>query len=73
MPRKHVRPVQMIAYSPAKAAAACSVRPERISTAIRDGSLQAFRVGTKTLILRTSLESWVACHPPSLRGKRHAV
>lgn len=73
MPRKHVRPVPMIAYSPAKAAAACSVRPERIQEAIRLGWLQAFRVGTKTLILASQLEKWIASHPPAFRAKRHAV
>lgn len=71
MPRKHTRPVPMVAYTPAMAAAACSVRPERIREAVRLGYLQAHRVGTKSLILRSQLEEWIASHPPAVRGARH--
>lgn len=71
MPRAHVRPVPVVAYSPNKAATATGLRPERIKSAIAEGWLHAFRVGTKTLILASDLEKWIASHPPSLRGRRH--
>ena len=71
MPRKHVRPVTMIAYTVAKAAAACCMRPERIQEAVRLGYLQTHKIGTKSLILASQLEAWVASHPPAFRGTRH--
>jgi excisionase family DNA binding protein len=71
MPRAHVRPVPLVAMSPAKAAASTGLRPERISDAISGGWLPAHRVGTKTLILVSDLEAWIKTHPSALRGSRH--
>jgi hypothetical protein len=73
MPRKHKRPVPAIAYSPAKAAAATGLSPERISAAIFCGELDAHRIGVKTLILVSQLEKWILSHPSAVRGGRHAV
>lgn len=67
MPYQHVRPVDVVAYSPTRAAAATGLRPEKIQAAIRDGSLRAVRVGVKTLILRSSLEAWLLSYGPASR------
>jgi len=72
MPRKHVRPVPMIAYTPAMAAAACCLHPDRIQQAVRLGALRRYRIGNKSLILRSDLEQWVASHPAAFRRARHA-
>lgn len=71
MPRAHVRPVPLVAMSPAKAAASTGLRPERIAAALREGWLHAHRVGTKTLILTRDLEAWIASHPSAFRVSRH--
>lgn len=67
MPYVHQRPVDAVAYSPTRAAAATGLRPERITRAVREGHLHAVRVGTKTLILRSQLEAWLLSHGPASR------
>lgn len=71
MPRTHVRPVPLVAMSPAKAAAATGLRPERITDAIAGGWLPSYRIGNKSLILARELEAWIASHPPAFRVRRH--
>lgn len=67
MPYTHVRPVPVVALSPTQAATATGLRPERIQAAIRDGSLRAVRVGTKTRLLQSDLERWLLSHAPASR------
>jgi len=67
MPYQHVRPVPVVALSPTQAAASTGLNPERIQAAIRDGSLVAVRVGTKTRVLRSSLERWLLSHAAASR------
>jgi len=68
MPYRHRRPVPVVAYSPTSAAAATELRPERIAAAIRDGSLRAVRVGTKTRIIASDLVEWLRSHAPASRA-----
>jgi hypothetical protein len=66
MPYKHVRPVSPVALSPSRAAAATGLNYERvILPALRDGSLRASRIGTKTRILVRDLEAFILSHGPS--------
>lgn len=67
MPYRHCRLVPAVALSPTQAAASTGLRPERIQAAIRDGSLRAVRVGTKTRVLCSALEAWLDAHPPASR------
>lgn len=68
MPYEHVRAVPVVALSPTQAAASTGLRPERIQAAIRDGSLRAVRVGTKTRILKSALERWLDGHAAASRA-----
>lgn len=70
MPYQHKRPVEAVALSPLKAAAATGLRPERISRAIAQGELRAHRVGVRTLITRDELCRWIASFPPAFRTRR---
>ena len=70
MPYQHVRPVQPVALSPSRAAAATGLRPERIASAIRNGELRAVRIGTKTRITIQALSEWLESFPPATR-RRH--
>ena len=67
MPRQHAKPVPLVALSPNQASTATGLRPERIAAALRAGEIRAFRVGTKTKILTSELERWVASHDPASR------
>jgi excisionase family DNA binding protein len=67
MPYQHVRAGPVVAMSPTRAAASAQLRPERIQAAVRAGELRAFRVGTKTRILASELERWIASHDPAAR------
>ncbi len=49
----------VIAYTVVEAARACGVSPSTVRAAIAKGDLPANKVGTKTLLLPTDLESWV--------------
>ena len=71
MPRAHVKPVPLVAVSPNQASTATGLRPERIAAAIRDGSLHAVRVGTKTRITISELSRWVDDHEPATREACH--
>jgi len=64
MPRQAVKLVPLVAVS----STATGLRPERISRAIRHDDLPAYRVGTKTKILVSELERWIASHDPAARG-----
>ena len=72
MPRPHVEPVALVAYSPNQASAATGIRPERISAAVRNGELHAVRVGTKTKISFNSLQDWIDNHDPASRQRASA-
>jgi excisionase family DNA binding protein len=58
----------IVAYSPSSAAVATGLKLHRIQSAIRDGSLRAVRVGTKTRITRASIEAWLDAMPPANRA-----
>ncbi len=73
MPRAHVKPVPLVAVSPNQASTATGLRPERIAAAIRSGEVRAFRVGTKTKILCSELERWIASHDPATREASHVA
>ena len=67
----------VIAYSPSSAAVATGLKLHKIQAAIRDGSLKAVRVGTKTRLTRTAIEAWLDSHPSAQRksatgGSPHA-
>ena len=57
----------VVAYSPSSAAIATGLKLHRIQAAIRDGSLRAVRVGTKTRITRSAIESWLDTFPAATR------
>jgi excisionase family DNA binding protein len=57
----------VVAYSPSSAAVATGLKLYRIQAAIRDGSLRAVRVGTKTRITRTAIETWLDTFPAATR------
>jgi excisionase family DNA binding protein len=66
--QKHEWPdAVVVAYSPSSAAVATGLKLHRIQAAIRDGSLKAVRVGTKTRITRSALEAWLDGHPSATR------
>jgi len=69
MPYVHRRPVDVVAYSVTKAAAAVDIRPERIRAAVTDGALASYRVGTKSRILKSELERWISSHPSARRPR----
>jgi excisionase family DNA binding protein len=69
MPRAHVKPVALVAYSPNQASAATGIRPERIAAAVKNGELHAVRVGTKTRISFNSLQRWLDSHDPASRQR----
>jgi len=58
----------VVAYSPSSAAIATGLKLHKIQAAIRDGSLRAVRVGTKTRITRNSLEAWLDAMPSARRA-----
>jgi excisionase family DNA binding protein len=58
----------VVAYSPSSAAVATGLKLHRIQAAIRDGSLRAVRVGTKTRLTRTSIEAWLDAMPSAKRA-----
>jgi len=72
MPRLHVEPVALVAYSPNQASAATGIRPERISAAVKNGELRAVRIGTKTKISWRSLQDWIDNHDPATRQRASA-
>jgi hypothetical protein len=72
MPRPHVEPVALVAYSPNQASAATGIRPERIAADIRAGRLHAVRIGTKTKISFRSLQDWIDSHDPATRQRASA-
>jgi len=69
MPRVHVKPVALIAFSPNQASAATGIRQERISAAVKNGELHATRVGTKTKITFNALQDWIEGHDPATRQR----
>jgi excisionase family DNA binding protein len=71
MPRQAVKPVPLVCVSPFQASEATGIRQERIARAIRDGELRAYRVGTKSKILVSELERWIASHDPATRESCH--
>jgi excisionase family DNA binding protein len=72
MPRLHVKPVPLVAYSINQASAATGIRPERLSAAARNGELHAVRIGTKTRISFRSLQDWIDSHDPASRQRASA-
>ena len=72
MPRQHVKPVPLVAYSISQASAATGIRPERLSAAARSGELHAVRIGVKTKISFRSLQDWINSHDPASRQRASA-
>jgi excisionase family DNA binding protein len=72
MPRPHVTPVPLAAYSINQASAATGIRPERLSAAAKNGELHAVRIGTKTRISFNSLQDWIDSHDPASRQRASA-
>jgi excisionase family DNA binding protein len=68
MPKHEWPDAVVVAYSPSSAAVATGLKLHRIQAAIRDGSLRAVRVGTKTRITRNSLEAWLDAMPSARRA-----
>lgn len=67
MAYRHIRPVPVVALSPSACAASTGLRYDRIRAAVNDGSLRAFRVGVRTLVLITDFERWLRSHPSAAR------
>jgi hypothetical protein len=73
MPYQHRKPVEPVAYSLSKAAAATELRIERLTAAIRSGELRSHRIATKTRVTADALRTWIESHPPASREARHAA
>lgn len=71
MPYTHRKPVEPVAYSIPKAAAATELRPERITAAIKCGELRSHRIGVKTRITADALRQWIESFPPASRVRRN--
>ena len=69
MPRLHVEPVALVAYSINQASAATGIRPERIAAAVKNGELHAVRIGVKTKISSRSLQDWIDNHDLASRQR----
>lgn len=69
MPYQHLRPVETVAFSITKAAAATGLSHERLARAAREGSLRTHRVGTKTRVTARALADWIESHPRAFRNR----
>jgi excisionase family DNA binding protein len=65
----HVKPVELVAMSPTKAATATGLRIKRIRSAISRGELPSHRIGVKTRITAEALRQWIETFSSASRNR----
>lgn len=74
MPRKRIKPVTMLAASPAIIADALGIRSEVVALAVKQGELLCYAVGPRRRILvRDALRWFKRKYPPTLSRRNSHV